>query len=160
MTDESEEWSVLAPRLEALDASSDGLAIKKMIAAGVGLPMHFLAEPESSTKTTAEASGSPTYRRFSERQRYLCQIVEDFLRVVVERRAMVDLSVDAKAPIRVEGGDVSARDNRELAEAGQQIQELASGLLERGAIDQAEYMRLVYRFMGERLPEPANAPTE
>lgn len=160
VTDESEEWSVLAPRLEALDASSDGLAIKKMIAAGVGLPMHFLAEPESSTKTTAEAAGSPTYRRFSERQRYLCQIVEDILRVVVERRAMVDLSVDSKASIRVEGGDVSARDNRELAEAGQQIQELASGLLERGAIDQAEYLRLVYRFMGERLPEPANAPME
>ncbi len=80
--------------------------------------MHFLAEPESSTKTTAEASGSPTYRRFSERQRYLCQIVEDVLRVVVERRALVDLSVDSNASIRVEGGDVSARDNRELAEAG------------------------------------------
>ncbi len=29
VTDESEEWSVLAPRLEALDASSDGLAIKR-----------------------------------------------------------------------------------------------------------------------------------
>lgn len=54
VTDENEEWSVIAPKLEALDASSDGLAIKKMIAAGVGLPLHFLAEPESSTKTTCQ----------------------------------------------------------------------------------------------------------
>ena len=152
VTDESEEWSVLAPRLEALDASSDGLAIKKMIAAGVGLPLHFLAEPESSTKTTAEAAGSPTYRRFGERQRFLCAMVEELLRVVVRRRSLVDFSVDREEPIRVEGGDVSARDNRELAEAGDRIQTVAAGLLDRGAIDQNEYLRLVYRFMGERLP--------
>lgn len=160
VTDESEEWSVLAPRLEALDASSDGLAIKKMIAAGVGLPLHFLAEPESSTKTTAEAAGSPTYRRFSERQRFLCAMVEEILRVVVERRAIVDPAVDPLCILRVEGGDVSARDNRELAQAGQQIQDVAAGLLERGLIGQAEYLRLVYRFMGERLPEGALPDTD
>jgi hypothetical protein len=64
----------------------------------------------------------------------------------------VDFSVDREEPIRVEGGDVSARDNRELAEAGDRIQTVAAGLLDRGAIDQNEYLRLVYRFMGERLP--------
>lgn len=153
VTDESEEWSVLAPKLEALDASSDGLAIKKMIAAGVGLPLHFLAEPESSTKTTAEAAGNPTYRRLSERQRHLCWIVEDILRVVVLKRARVDRSVDLDAGIKVEGGDVSARDNRELAQAGKQIQEMADGMLSKGLIDKSEYLRLVYRFMGERVPD-------
>lgn len=154
VTDESEEWSVMAPKLEALDASSDGLAIKKMIAAGVGLPLHFLAEPESSTRTTAEAAGSPTYRRFGERQRFICGLLEDVLRVVVARRACYDPEVDHDAMIRVEGGDVSARDNRELAEAGQQVAQVASDLYERDLIDAHEVLRLVYRFMGERLPEP------
>lgn len=154
VTDESEEWSVMAPKLEALDASSDGLAIKKMIAAGVGLPLHFLAEPESSTRTTAEAAGSPTYRRFSERQRFICGLLEDVLRVVVNRRAVYDPEVDPDALIRVEGGDVSARDNRELAEAGQQVAQVAADLYERDLIDAREVLRLVYRFMGERMPEP------
>ena len=153
VTDEGEEWSVLAPKLEALDASSDGLAIKKMIAVGVGLPLHFLAEPESSTKTTAEAAGSPTYRRLGERQRFICLMVEDILRVVVTRRAYFDPSVDPAALIRVEGGDISARDNRELAQAGQQIAQVAAGLYEHGLIDEREVLRLVYRFVGERQPE-------
>jgi hypothetical protein len=154
VTDESEEWSVMSPKLEALDASSDGLAIKKMIAAGVGLPLHFLAEPESSTRTTAEAAGSPTYRRFSERQRFICALLEDVLQVVVKRRAFYDSQVDPDALIRVEGGDVSARDNRELAEAGQQVAQVASTLYDQELIDAREVLRLVYRFMGERLPEP------
>lgn len=154
VTDESEEWSVMAPKLEALDASSDGLAIKKMIAAGVGLPLHFLAEPESSTRTTAEAAGSPTYRRFSERQRFICALLEDVMRVVVTRRACYDPKVNPDALIRVEGGDVSARDNRELAEAGQQVAHVAADLYERDLIDAREVLRLVYRFMGERTPDP------
>ena len=124
-----------------------------MIAAGVGLPLH-LAEPESSTRTTAEAAGSPTYRRFSERQRFICALLEDILRVVVKRRAIYDPEVDPEVLIRVEGGDVSARDNRELAEAGQQVAQVASDLYERDLIDAREVLRLVYRFMGERLPEP------
>lgn len=152
VTDENEEWSVIAPKLEALDASSDGLAIKKMIAAGVGLPLHFLAEPESSTKTTAEASGNPTYRRFAERQRAMCWILQDLLRVVVERRAYFDPGVDSTAPITVSGGDISVRDNAELADAGQKATAIATALHEKGLISSEEMLRLVYRFMGEQLP--------
>ena len=155
VTDESEEWSVLAPKLEALDASSDGLAIKKMIAAGVGLPLHFLAEPESSTKTTAEASGNPSYRRFAERQRAMCWILQDVLRVVVERRAYFDLLVDSAASIVVSGGDISARDNAELADAGQKAASIANSLHDKGLITSDELLRLVYRFMGEQIPAEA-----
>ena len=153
VTDESEEWSVLAPKLEALDAATDGLAIKKMIAAGVGLPLHFLAEPESSTKTTAEAAGSPTYRRFAERQRFICMMLEDVLQVVLKRRAKFDPQIDPDLRVRVEGGDISSRDNRELAEAGSQIAQVASSLYEQNLIDKEEVLRIVYRFMGERKPE-------
>lgn len=160
VTDENEEWSVIAPKLEALDASSDGLAIKKMIAAGVGLPLHFLAEPESSTKTTAEASGNPSYRRFAERQRAMCWILQDLLRVVVERRAYFDQSLDITAQISVSGGDISARDNAELADAGQKAAAIASGLHDKGLISPEELLRLVYRFMGEQLPSGDQSQSE
>ncbi len=48
VTDESESWGVLSPELSSFEAGEDGLALKKMIAVGAGVPTHFLAEPESS----------------------------------------------------------------------------------------------------------------
>jgi len=70
VTDENETWDTLHPRLESDESGQDGLALKKMLAAGAGIPLHFLAEPESATRTTAEAAGGPTYRHFEQRQRY------------------------------------------------------------------------------------------
>ncbi|MEA4812372.1 MAG: hypothetical protein VB108_07385 [Anaerolineaceae bacterium] len=153
VTDESEEWSVLSPKLEALDASTDGLAVKKMIAAGMGVPLHFLAEPESSTRTTAESAGGPTFRHFEERQRLLEWIVRDLLQAALRRRACIDLDLTAEALIEVHGADISARDNSELAEAGSKVASLASELFSKNLISKEEYLRLVYRFMGERVPQ-------
>jgi hypothetical protein len=150
VTDESEEWSVISPKLEALDASTDGMAIKKMIAAGAGVPLHFLAEPESSTRTTAESAGGPTFRRFEERQRFLCWVVADVLKAVAARRARVDGSVDLNVEIRARGGDISARDNAELARAGVDAMRCASELSALGVIDKEEVRRLTYKFLGEQ----------
>jgi hypothetical protein len=150
VTDESEEWSVISPKLEALDASTDGMAIKKMIAAGAGVPLHFLAEPESSTRTTAESAGGPTFRRFEERQRFLCWVMADVLKAVAARRARVDGSVDLNVEIRARGGDISARDNAELARAGVDAMRCASELSALGVIDKEEVRRLTYKFLGEQ----------
>ncbi|MCJ7557631.1 MAG: hypothetical protein MUP90_12065, partial [Gammaproteobacteria bacterium] len=115
VTDESEDWSVISPHLEALDASTDGLAVKKMIAAGAGLPLHFLAEPESATRTTAEAAGGPTYRRFEQRQRFFIWMLTDLLKVVISRRSLVDRRVDPQAEVTLHGADISARDHMALS---------------------------------------------
>jgi hypothetical protein len=149
VTDESEDWSVISPRLEALDAQTDGLALKKMIAAGAGVPMHFLAEPESATRTTAEAAGGPTHRRFDQRQRYFLWVLGDLLRAVVGRRALVDGRVDPRAAIELHGADISARDNLALAQSGEKVGPLFEGLYQAGLIDAREYLRVVYRFVGE-----------
>lgn len=151
VTDESEEWSVISPKLEALDASTDGLAVKKMIAAGAGVPLHFLAEPESSTRTTAEAAGSPTFRRFEQRQRTFLWLLQDLLRVVLQRRSMVDASVRGDAPIAIHAADISARDNTALAQAGLDAVSVLEKLVDRGLISPQEMLRVVYRFMGESL---------
>jgi hypothetical protein len=150
VTDESEDWSVISPRLEALDAQTDGLALKKMIAAGAGVPMHFLAEPESATRTTAEAAGSPTHRKFEQRQRFFLWMLRDLLGVVLQRRALVDGRVDPRVDITVQGADISARDNAALAESGGKIGPLFEGLYQAGLIDAREYLRVVYRFVGEK----------
>jgi len=155
VTDEGEEWSVLNPQLESRDAGEDGLALKKMVASGAGVPLHFLAEPESSTRTTAEAAGGPTYRRFEQRQHFFTWMVRDLLGAVVMRRSLVDRAVDPQAEIRVSGADISARDNVALSLAAVNAGSLLEKLLDMGLVGQEEMLRMVYRFLGE----PADIPT-
>ena len=149
VADENETWNVINPRLQSSEANEDGLALKKMIACGAGIPLHFLAEPESSTRTTAEAAGGPTFRRFQQRQEYFLWLISDILRVVIERRAKVDKSIDPHAIIEVSGTDISARDNSSLALAAANILSVLTELRDRHLIDNGEFLRLVYRFTGE-----------
>jgi hypothetical protein len=147
--DESESWEVLSPKLESSDANQDGLAIKKLIAAGVGLPLHFLSEPESSTRTTAEAAGGPTFRYFEQRQEYYLWLIGDLAKAVVKRRSLLDRRVSARVEIEVVGSDISARDNVSLSMAAVNTLNIVQGMRQRGMIDDTEGLRLIYKSMGE-----------
>ena len=57
VVDQGEEWSCINPQLNSQEAGEDGLALKKMIASGAGVPLHFLAEPEGTNRTSAESAG-------------------------------------------------------------------------------------------------------
>lgn len=151
VTDETEEWSVLTPKLEALDASTDGIALKKMVAAGAGIPMHFLAEPESATRTTAEAAGGPTYRKYEQRQQVFLWIIRDLVQIALNRRALVDYRLNPDEGFDVQAADISARDNVALAMAGNQIKTVVLDLYDMGIVDHEEVLRLVYKFTGEAI---------
>jgi hypothetical protein len=155
VTDESETWEVLNPELESGDAATDGLALKKMIAAGVGLPLHFLAEPESATRTTAEAAGGPTFRRFEQRQQFFLWMLGDLARIALHRRARLDGSLRGDAEVEVRGADLSARDNAALALASSTVISAFAQLYERGLINAEELLRLAYRFCGETADIPS-----
>lgn len=152
VTDESETWDVISPKLDSVEANTDGLALKKMIASGAGLPLHFLAEPESATRTTAEAAGGPTYRHFEERQEYFLWLLSDLLRAVLRRRALVNRHIPMEADFNLRGADISARDNSTLASAAAAAADAFTPLRDRGLIDDSELRRLIYRFAGETLP--------
>jgi hypothetical protein len=147
--DQSETWSVITPKLEALDANQDGLAIKKLIASGVGLPLHFLAEPEGSNRTTAESAGGPTFRRFEQRQQYFMWLLKDLLQVIISRRAMVDPSISADAEIEISGSDISSRDNVAHSIATVNVMNALERLKDMGLISDRELLRVAYRFAGE-----------
>jgi len=153
VTDQSEEWSVLNPQLESQDAGEDGLALKKMIASGAGVPLHFLAEPESATRTTAEAAGGPTYRFYEQRQRYFLWLLEDILRVVLRRKALFTSSLDPQVSFHLQGADISVRDNISLSRAAANVLPLLVELRNRQLIDDAEMLRLAYRFAGEQVTQ-------
>lgn len=144
-----EEWGILSPQLDSFDASMDGTAIKKNIAAGIGFPMHYLAEPESSTRTTAEAAGTPTFRTLEEAQDDYFSILTDMARVAVEIRSRTDKNVDPKALIKIEGPDITERDNATLALAlGRAYPQLAD-MFDRELIDEGELMRIAYKMFAE-----------
>ena len=149
VADENETWKVLHPRLESGDAEKDGLAIKKMISAGAGIPLHFLAEPESATRTTAEAAGGPTYRRFEQRQEYFLWMVQDILSVVLARRGTLDPKVKGDIEFSVTGADISSNDNGALSQAAYYMISILDDLRDRSLITNSEFLRLIYRFFGE-----------
>ena len=149
--DNGEAWGVLSPQLDAFDASTDGIAIKKMVAVN-HVPMHYLAEPEASTSTTADAAGNPTFKAFESNQNDFVDILMDILQTVIKRRAEKDPTVKPEAKLEILTADATQRDNASLAIATSRIVDAIGELYDRELIDENEYMRLVYRFAGEVKP--------
>jgi hypothetical protein len=56
--------------------------------------------------------------------------------------------------IKLTGSDISARDNASLAQAASAIAATFAELRGRGVIDDAELLRVVYRFAGELVDVP------
>jgi hypothetical protein len=159
VTDESEEWSILAPMFSAFDAQQDILAIKKMISAGSGVPLHYLAEPESSTKTTAEAAGTPTFRHFTRRQDMFKHIIRTVLTTACQVRHSVDPRINAKPFLTVNASDITERDNAAMALAAARIEPILADLFDRELIDSKTFLTLLYAFAGQDYQDDdANVP--
>ncbi len=161
VVNETEKWSVLAPELSSFEAGEDGLSLKKMIAIGAGVPTHYLAEPESSTRTTAEAAGTPTFRGLEQTQtsfmRFLTRLVKIAVRI---RRAAAPHEHLNPDSVEVIGPDITERDNAVLALAVARIYPTLTDLFDRDGIDEAELLRLVYRMAGEAYDEDATVPKD
>ncbi len=155
VTDETETWSVINPQLASFEAEADGLALKKMIAVGAGMPVHYFAEPESSTKTTAEAAGTPTFRGLEQTQTIFLSILQEIARIAVSCRRQFEITQDGhrrvnpSARIEAIGPDITERDNSALALAVSRIYPAFSEIFDRGGIDEKEFLRMVYRMAGE-----------
>lgn len=152
LLDEDETVEMPAPNLESADAEKDGLALKKMIAIGAGFPPHYLAEPESSTRTTAEAAGTPTFRGLEQTQTFFLDIIHELAVLAVQYRKQFDHRVNPASKIEAIGPDITERDNSSLALAVSRIYPAMSELFDREGIDESELLRIVYRMAGEILP--------
>ncbi|MER3459228.1 MAG: hypothetical protein C4309_11910 [Chloroflexota bacterium] len=146
-----ETWNAVQPRIEAEDAEADGKAVRLMIAAGAGVPLHFLAEGESATRATAAEMGDPTFRHYQRRQlAFRAMLVELARRAVLVGRARPygdDPLIRATAP------DIVEQDNRMLAESARTIVEAFALMKAQGWIDDARAVRLAFKFAGEVLSE-------
>ena len=103
-----EDWSVINPNLESSDANEDGMAIKKMIAAGAGIPISFLSEPGSVSRAESGGMEDSACRGFRQRQQVLLWITETVLRHVLARGALVRRGLCRDCEIHVYGDDIAA----------------------------------------------------
>lgn len=85
ISDASETWTAIRPEIGADDAEPDGKALRLMIAAGTGVPLHFLGEGESATRATAREMGTATFRHFSARQQTLRVILSTVIDTAAHR---------------------------------------------------------------------------
>lgn len=155
VTDPSEDWGILSANLDSFDASVDGLTIKKMILAGTPFPLHYLAEPESGTSTTAEAAGTPTFRGLQDIQREFCYMLESIAITAIQVRNRYTEGRKLVESVQIKPQDISERDNATLALAFNRSYANFADMFDRGLIDEAELMRLSLRFAGETWEEKA-----
>ena len=104
----NEEWEVLHPNLDSAEANEDGLAIKKMIAAGAGIPVSFLGESSQSFNTESSGMEDSACRGFRHRQQTLMFITETVLRHALARGAGIRRELDTDCDIRIYGDDIAS----------------------------------------------------
>lgn len=167
--DEGEEWSMQTPSINARDVSADGRAMRYMIAAGAGLPLHMLSEAEGTNLATATAQMDTTARHYRARQQYFAHILSDLtLRAYHHWR-----NAQARPPkicttqdLVISLPEIVRSDNSALATAGREIVGMLADL--RGQLFQAgipitpelnrRTVELAFRFAGEILdPDEINS---
>lgn len=142
---EKESWRAVRPEVGAAESAADGLALRLMIAAGSGFPLHFLGEAEEANLATAKEMAVPTFRRLERRQRYFGWLLVDLARECLRRSRQFDVDgLEIRAefePLSVEDGERAARAAASAAGALKVAREM-------GWLDDAEARALFGRFVG------------
>ncbi len=108
---EREEWRAVQPQIDAQAAEPDGKAMRLMLAAGAGIPLHYLAEAEDTNRATAESMAEPTLRHFARRQRYFGWLMADLAGEALRRSGRFGGGVEARAEFGgLEAGSEGAKD--------------------------------------------------
>jgi hypothetical protein len=167
--DEGEEWDIKFPRVAAGEASADGKAMRYMVAAGAGVPLHMLSEADGTNLATAEAQNDVTARHYRQRQQAFARILVDFtLHAYNHWRTSQPRPPRPCTPFdfTVALPEIMPADNAALATAGRDVVTMLATL--RGQLAQAgipltddlhrRTVEMAMRFAGEILdPDEINA---
>jgi hypothetical protein len=147
---ESEQWKAVQPQIGADDVAADGRALKLMIAAGAGIPEHYLGEGGHVNRATAAEMGLPTMKRFQRRQEYFRELLKRVAARVIDARVQAGrLGRRIDRAVRVEFEELHEQDRAAL---GRTIAPFAQALAlatSSGWLDPAEARSLFWRFLGE-----------
>ena len=151
ITGPGEELSFPAANIDAGDATPDGHALRLAVAAGANIPLHFLAEGSSATRTTAAEMGDPTRRHYRMRQLTFANILTTLTHHAYIRRHAILGTRPPRATFIADMPDVSREDNTALATAAKTIVEAFAIMHQNGWIDDRTAITLAFKFAGEIL---------
>jgi hypothetical protein len=140
---EREKWQAVRPALNAQSAEADGMALRLMIAAGAGFPLHFMGEAENANLATATAMEGPALRRLERRQLQVAAILED-LAAFALRRAGFD------EPVRAEYASLRTADTGAIASAANLVTQALATAKQSGWVSDVEAREILARFLGEQ----------
>jgi hypothetical protein len=149
---ETEQWSAVQPQIQANDAKEDGRAIKLMIAAGAGLPEHYLSDSSQGNRATAAEMGLPTLLKFQRRQRLIRHIVCSILdRVIVEAQKAGRLDKEIDTSYDVTFPEIDVEDNQQLAHSVNYLVNALVTAKQQGWLSDETAVRLLFKFAGEEV---------
>ena len=150
----AEELSFPAANINASDASPDGLALRLAVAAGANIPLHYLAEGSSATRSTAAEMGEPTRRHYRMRQAEFGHMLADLAACAYIRRcAALGIQRNLDFSVRAEMPDVSREDNNALASAAKDIVTALATMAAHGWVDDRTAIQTAFKFAGEILSD-------
>jgi hypothetical protein len=152
ISDQNEAWEAKNPQINADEAESDGKALRLMVAAGAGIPLHFLGEGESATKATAAEMGQPTYKHYKSRQVFFAQMILTLVESAIRRALVVaPTGQGADLGLTYELEEVTREDTETLASSAAQIVGALAMMRNYQWIDDETAARLALKFAGELL---------
>ena len=140
---ERETWQAIQPAIGSSDVERDGHALRLMIAAGAGVPLHFLAEGQDTNVATAREMARPTLRHYGRRQLVVGEMFEDIANEALRRSGRFG---EGPWGVRAVFEDLSRRDTEESARATKAGAEGLAVAVERGWITNDEARELFNRF--------------
>ena len=153
VTDETETWTPVQPNIQAEDVKDDGKALRLMIAAGAGIPLHYLAEGESATRSTAAEMTGPTIRHYEHRQMFFCDMLLDIIEKA-HYRATVTPGAHMHTPrgglqLSYTVSDLREEDSLKTAKAALAMVETLVAMKAQGWITTRKALEIAYKFAGE-----------
>ena len=145
---EKEEWKAVQPAIDAQAVEPDGYAIRLMLAAGAGVPLHFVGEGSSANWATAREMREPTLRHYQRRQLYFGWMMADIVGEAIRRSGRFK---GAEVQIEPQFGELSADDRQQAAKTASAVSQALGLAQERGWIGQAEARAMFQRFCGAPL---------
>lgn len=159
-TNELTEFKGVTPDLGSYETSRVLQDVRVSLAAGAGVPVHFLGEGGDANLATATAMNTPAHRHFERLQGEFADMVDLLLRTVLERflgfEASQDLAFDLTLPEMDAEDQVSA--TQTLVQATAAVQSMVDGDFITQAAGQRMLSMIIEQTLGlelddEDLPE-------
>lgn len=149
---EGEKWSAVEPKIAGADASSDGRAIKLMVAVGASLPEHYLSDGDNGNRATAGAMSLPTLLKFKRRQRiirYMLTIIID--RVISEAQRVGKIGPRVDTSYNVLFPEIDSGEHGTLAHAASTIVSALTAAKAQGWVSDETAMKMLFEYCGEEI---------